>query len=183
MAGKPTDTALQAEVAAAVAASPDGTRRGAIVQQFLNRGVSRASLYVWIERAMTGAAMNKIKGTHAPPIETDARAIRGLSALTRKSGPIQFQEILHELIFDVQMLRAMAKDESGRIKNTRLLLEVVDKTGRTLDRAARIGAIIQNVEADRAFMRDLANVIHRLEPAIREPLLAEMRALGHGGML
>jgi hypothetical protein len=181
MAGKPTNTALQDEVAAAVAAAPDGTPRGVIVKQFLNRGVSRASLYVWIERAMTGLAMNKAKGTHAPPIETDRRTMAALSV--KPPGPIQFQEILNELIVDCHMLRAMAKDETGKIRNPRLLLEAIDKAGRTLDRAARIGVIIQDIEADRAFMRDLADVIHRLEPEIREPILAQMRALGHGGVL
>jgi hypothetical protein len=178
MAGKPTNTALQAEVAAAVSAAPDGTPRGVIVRQFLNRGVSRASLYVWVERAMTGLAMNKAKGTHAPPIETDRRTMAALS-VRPAGGPIEFQAILNELIADTQMLRAMAKSEDGKIRNPRLLLEAVDKAGRTLDRAARIGAIIQNVEADRAFMRDLADVIHKLEPGVRDPILAEMRALGH----
>jgi hypothetical protein len=186
MAGKPTNTALQAEVAAAVSAAPDGTPRGVIVRQFLNRGVSRASLYVWVERAMTGLAMNRLKGTHSPPIETDARVIRGLSGITKRdraSAPIRFLDILHRTIADLEALRAMAVSEDGKIRNVRLMLETADKIGRTLDRAARIGVIIRDIEADRAFMRDLADVIHRLPPHVGEPILAEMRELGHGAML
>jgi hypothetical protein len=32
-------------------------------------------------------------------------------------------------------------------------------------------------------MRDLADVIHRLPPHVGEPILADMRELGHGAML
>lgn len=179
MAGKPTDRALQDEVAAAVAAAPDGTRRGTIVQQFLNRGVSKASLYVWIERAMTGAAMNKIKGTHSPPIETDVRVIRGLSgAPANPEKPIEFQKILNSLIGDLQMLRAMAKGEDGTVKNARLLLEAAEKIGRTLDRAARIGVVIQDVQAQGKYLNGLSDVIHEEDAVVRDRIFGKMRTRG-----
>jgi hypothetical protein len=112
--------------------------------------------------------------------------IRGLSGITKRdraSAPIRFLDILHRTIADLEALRAMAVSEDGKIRNVRLMLETADKIGRTLDRAARIGVIIRDIEADRAFMRDLADVIHRLPPHVGEPILAEMRELGHGAML
>lgn len=172
--------ALQREVAEAVAAAPDGTPRGVIVKQFMDRGASRATLYVWIERAMTGIAMNKIKGTHAPPIETDKRVIRGLSGKT--SGPIDFQSILRELVNDTQMLRAMAKDGDGKIKNPRLLLEAVDKAGRTLDRAARIGVLIRGHEELDVFLEALMEAIKAEGPQVWGRISNRMREVNkaHG---
>ena len=170
MAGISKNFELQDEVAAAVAASLDANR-SEIVKRFLGRGVSQASLYAWVDRAMTELAMDDVRRD---------RSSRGIIGISRE--PIRFHELLNELISDMQALRAMAK-RGDRIVSPKLLLAACDHMGKTLDRAARIGVIIQSVEADQAFIKGLVDVIHKQPPHIREPILDEMRALGHGAIL
>lgn len=176
------NSALQNEVAAAVAAAPPGSSRKFVVDQFLGRGASRASLYAWVDRAISGEAMQRIKGPHEATLDIDRRVLRGMSA-EKTTSPIEFQAILRELVDDTQMLRAMAKNEDGTIKMPRLLLEAIDKAGRTLDRAARIAVILQDVQAQSDFLRDLADVIYKEEPAVRERIVGKMRQLGHGSFV
>lgn len=102
-----------------------------------------------------------------------------MAALSAKpaGGPIQFLQILHELIDDVQMLRAMAKSEDGKIRNPHLLLEAVDKTGRTLERAARIGVITRDTTQLDAFLDALTSAVKVEGPDVWGRVAERMRSI------
>lgn len=161
--------------------------KGAIVNKFLFKGgPSRATLYIWVEKAMNARALHVTAGhrfgeTRASVMreaDEEARSIVSYEAGT--ALPIPFLERLQASLAELDGLMAIAKTSDGKIKNAKLVLLTVDLIGKTLHRAAAIQDTIADQQGQIEFLRAIVTVIKEEEPEVRDRLIAKMKALNQG---
>lgn len=167
MSVAPADAAVRTDIEAAVRR---GMPRKDIVAEFRHRA-SQSAIYDWVSRELE-------RITYLPPLEEPPPPVIAVSLPTATTIP--YLEHLQANLSRLQaMLRIAVRDD--QIKNPRLALEVTKEIGVQLSRAARINAEIQDVEASRRFLRELADVIHEEEPDIRDRIIRKMRSVGAAG--
>ncbi|MBV9250327.1 MAG: hypothetical protein JO227_13915 [Acetobacteraceae bacterium] len=189
------------EVEAAVVAEaerigPDGFDKAAVVKKFLGRGVSRATLYRWVDAVLaTGkpgaAVVQKVKAaakeraarTSDPAEDAAAEAVEKLPAvvkvedITGTHGPIPVIEKLGQCVRIAEKLIKHAETPEGGVRNAKLLLTASEHLRRTLETTVRLHeAIMDTVQVER-FHEAVFNVLRRKDPMLVEEVLAELRAL------
>lgn len=183
-------TAVYQAVDQAVRIEGPGFSRSDVVGRFLDKGTSRATLFKWIKAAMAGheerARQAKPKRgrprKEAPPV-VQAVTVRDsdIEAPADQGTGVSYIVELQDSLRRLKVMLQMAEGEDGKVRNVRLALNSIDLIGKTLERAARISATVQDMEAQRKFLKSLADVIYRQPSAVRDAIVAEMRALGADG--
>lgn len=165
-----TDYAVRADVEAA---ARRGLSRSDIVRQFSSRA-SRAAIYMWVGREIERMQAISLSDIEDPPPR------KHVVVTVPTTATIPYLERLQANLQRLDMMLELAIRD-GEIRNTRLALEVTKEIGVQLSRAARINAEIQDVEAQRRFLRSLADVIHMEEPEVRDRIVRKMREIGASG--
>lgn len=159
----------------------DAARRGVPTREILDQfsaSVSQASIYNWIKGVRLKS--QPLPDPHAvPPVEVPVYPVASIPT----AGSIPYLERLQQNLSRLDAILSLGIKE-GVIRNSRLVLEATKEIGVQLSRAARINAEIADVEAQRRFLRSLADIIHEEAPDVRDRIIAKMRAVSAtGGVL
>jgi hypothetical protein len=185
MPNRVIDPDLRDKVFAAVdAAEKTGTvSRPALLRQFENSGLARATIYRWVESRIKQIAIEKARKSQPVAVVVAKDATRAIAALGKADGPIEFAQLLHQIINDLLMVRAMSLTEDGKLRNPRLLMESADRLGKALDRAARIGAIMRDQERESRtdlhaqFMDEILDLVMAELPDKRDRILSQIEGI------
>jgi hypothetical protein len=193
---------LEAAVARAIAVSgADKFSKGALVERFLNKGVSRATLFRWIDASIASgrpgqAAVRAVKKAAAKRIEHPPRRHRArrsteemveemtehLPAVVRLeevSGTptVKIIEELGTVIADLKAIAAHAKMPDGKPRNAKLLMAASDRIRACLETAMKIHAAMRDVDqVDRLHAAMIAEIAKE-SPAVAERVVRAMRAV------
>lgn len=174
----PPPAGLRAEV-------EDAARRGVPTRTLIERyvdQVSQASIYNWVRGVRPRSAEIAAADPDVRPLPDPVYPVATASSIPT-SGSIPYLERLQTNLARLDAILALGIKD-GIIRNPRLVLEATKEIGAQLSRAARINAEIADVEAQRRFMRALADIIHEEPPDIRDRIIGKMRAVSAtGGVL
>jgi hypothetical protein len=201
-----TDQNLKANLEAAVTseiAASGGQKlsKGALVERFLGQGVSRATLFRWIDASIaTGkpgqAAVRAVKKAAAKRIEHPPRRHRArrptaemvedmaehLPAVVRLEDvagtpTVKIIEELGLIVADLKAVVAYAKDPSGKVRNAKLLIVASDRVRAWLDTAVKIQQAMRGVdEVDRLQAAMIAEIA-KCDRDLAERVVRAMRAV------
>ena len=184
---------------------PDGFDKAGVVREFMGRGISRATLYRWVDAAMvTGKSsrplVSRIKaGARARAMRdvirdsgknaTDSReAAEGIMAemplvasvadiVASGGGAISVIEKLRALLEDTERVIAYAKTEDGKVRNPKLLLTALRESRQCLETAAKMQEAMMQVEHIERFHTAVYDVLRAESPSLVERVLNRMRQL------
>lgn len=194
----------QLEEALAKAFSASGVEKFSksdLVRRFLNKGVSQATIYRWIDTSIASgkpgqAAVRAVKKAAAKRIGKPGRKSRArplsleemkdrLPAMVRldevSSTPtVKLIEELGIVVVDLKALVAHAKTSDGKPRNARLLLMASDRIRACLETAMRIYQAMRDMDqVDRLHDTILEEVGHEA-PAVKERILRRLAAMANG---
>lgn len=193
---------LEAAVTRAIAVSgADKFSKGALVERFLNKGVSRATLFRWIDASIASgrpgqAAVRAVKKAAAKRIEHPPRRHRArrpteemveemtehLPAVVRLeevSGTptVKVIEELGLVVVDLKAIVAYAKDPAGRVRNAKLLMGASDRIRACLETTIKIHAAMRDIDqVDRLHAAMIAEIAKE-SPEVAERVVRAMRAV------
>lgn len=159
--------------------------KATIVNRFLGKGASRATLYHWVDAHLMEVAADMATDTPAPSKSESIRktvvtlAMRGADALAADkpdSEAIPFLQRIQDNLHRLDAVMAMAYKEDV-LKNPKLVLDTVEAIGRTLTRAARIQVVIEDRQRQEAFMEGLTDIILQEEPRVRDRIVGKLQNL------
>lgn len=194
------DDALRTELGAAIdeafqTLGPKGFDKAAIVNRFLTRGVSRATLYRWVDQhlatAKPGAKLaRKVRESAKAAIRTSKAGVRDkpaavaevaeralaraptveVSAMLPGGGTVDLLGKLRTCMEAAEQVMAFARKEDGSVKMAKTLLTASDHLRRSIDSVVKLHEAIQNAAAIDTFHREIVGM---LEDVAREfPQLA-----------
>ena len=200
------DQSLKGELEAALAKafSASGVEkfsRSDLIKRFLNKGVSQATLYRWIESSIASgkpgqAAVRAVKKAAEKRIGKPARKSRArplsleemkdrLPAVVRldevSSTPtVKLIEELGIIVADLKALVAYAKTPDGKPRNARLLLMASDRIRACLETAMRIYQAMRDMDEVDRLHGAILEEIGREAPAVKERILRRLAAMATG---
>ena len=175
--------------------------KGAVVERFIGQGVSRATLFRWIDASIASgkpgqAAVRAVKKAAAKravatprrhrarrPTEEIVEEMAGhLPAMVRLEDiagtpTVRIIEELGLIVADLKAVVAYAKDPSGKVRNAKLLVMAADKLRSCLDTAVKIQQAMRGVdEVDRLQAAMIAEIA-KCDRDLAERVVRAMRAV------
>jgi hypothetical protein len=190
---------FEADLAAEVkrVGGADHFDKGPLVRAWEDKGISRATLYRWIEAGMKSgrptqalardvkaAAKARAKRKRAPAADAAREIGKKLPVVVTvediaKHGTIQVIDQLHTCIQAAQDVLAHARTGDGKVKNAKLLLQASESLRRCLDTAARISDAMYQAAAVERFHKAIVEEVSKESPALAERVLARLSALAN----
>lgn len=178
---------VQTRVQAALGADK-AISKADIYREFAGQGASRSTIHRWIDEAVFNEAGRILIARGSPPdpmpVAQKAVALADSAAPTKFVGIDPLDKI--QTCFNVfEALLRSAHNTEGKIRNSHLAGYSASEIRKTVIAMKHLQAEVQRdlIGHLTAFMKDLSASLYRLDPEIGEPILAEMRELGHGKLL
>ncbi len=190
---------LEAEVLAeALRVGADRVRRSDIVEEFIGRGIPRATGFQWIreyfESGRLGQAMaRKIRtsadlraadrGLSATDLVTEdaSRAMPAtpsvVSAFAATSSPVDIIGELASVIADVKAVRQAAFGADGKPRNMRLVLSAAEAMRRNLETAARLQEAMHDLARLERFNAAIIEEIAKESPDLAQRVVVRLQAI------
>ena len=185
------DESLKAEVEAAIDAAyqelgPDRVERAAVVNAFLGRGVSRATLFRWVNaRIETGKPAAKLvkriaaegkkarraspkagEGFVAAAVEVATRDVQAVPTLVSLPAPggstLDMVAKLRDCIEIAEQVIRHARTREGDVRMSRTLLAASDHLGRSVERLVKLHEAIHSATAIERFQRETVLLLERV---------------------
>jgi hypothetical protein len=193
-------TALKARVEAAVLAEVgrvglEAFNRTSIVNQFLAEGAKRTTLFRWIELILASGSPDQhlakvIESAAAERIASEPAAGVGVAAAVRTklpavvkvehivtAGVVPVIERLNTCLTAADQLMAHARNEDGKVRNSRLLLAASEHLRRCVDTAARITDTLMRADKVERYHAAIIEEIAAESPATAERILMRISRL------
>jgi len=201
MVWRHTPVELKREVEAAVIeeaerVGPTGIDRKAVVDPFLDRGVSQATLYRWVAACLntgdpTRRALAKIREARAAkparepiPVEDIEAALphaeAALEAVTgapKGNATIAIIDKLEECLRAAEQVMAYARTKEGDVRNAKLLLTATEAQRRGLETALRISTELRELQATDQFHAAVIAEFKKLAPDVGARLALRLQEL------
>jgi hypothetical protein len=192
--------ALKARVEAAVLAEVgrvglEAFNRTSIVNRFLPEGAKRTTLFRWIDQILASgrpdqhlakvveaAAVERIAKESAPRSGMAAEVRTKLPAIVKvehivTAGVVPVIERLNTCLGAADQLMAHARNDDGKVRNSRLLLAASEHLRRCVDTAARITDTLMRAEKVERYHAAIIEEIAAENPATAERILMRISRL------
>jgi hypothetical protein len=192
------DRGLRQEVEAAAFAElqnlgPKGVPRAAIVKRFQGRGVSRATLFRWVEAVI---ASGKVGAWLVERVRKSAKAgkavEKGSSTAVavrdvlpepvtvedlEPTGAIPIMQLMRECQAAAKKVMAYAETKDGAVRNAKLLLMASEHMRRTGETMARIQESVTDVQRLRALNAMIVDEISKESPACAQRIVRRLQSV------
>jgi hypothetical protein len=184
-------TALRLEVEEAVfaevaKAGPE-FRRSSVVNQFLDRGAGKSTLFRWVNEVIDSGrpGQHVARIVQAAAAERAARAVDPAAdvaiAIAAKlpirvtaedmTGVVRLVEKLRAIVRDIDLLIAHSKADDGKVRNARLLLAANGEMRKTLETALRMQEAMHSAQQIDKMHDAILDEVAKLAPETAEAIL------------
>jgi hypothetical protein len=173
---------------------PDGFDRAAVVSRFMDRGVSRPTIFRWAAEIVNSGRLGqhvtrKIREAAEERASRSADAARDAAEEVMAKLPptmtvgdmvsspgrtIDVIERLKQCIAVADQVIKYARTDSGGVRNSRLLIQASEHLRRSLDTAARLQRAIYEMGEVEKFHQAIFDIIKEEAPEAAERLLMRL---------
>lgn len=191
---------LRGEVEAAVLDQAEhiglrGFDKAGLVNRFLGRGASRATLYRWVDGVLKSgragqhltkkvkeAAAERAERSDAPAADVAREVATKLPAVVRVediagTGTIPIISHLQECLQAARDVMRYARAEDGRVRNAKLLVSASEHLRRSLETSVRLYEAMRSVNQVDAFHAAIIEEIGKVSPDLAEVVLNRLSLL------
>jgi hypothetical protein len=161
--------------------------RSALVQSYVDRGVSQSTVYRWVDTVLANMAVSPSKASATPQRTLGAPAVDDHPLVVEKLPPlpevdgvgsdnlIPVMDLLRDCVEQARNLMEHARNPDGTIRNARLLLHGSQYLVRAAETGAKLNATIGAQQEMEQFQAVLMEEVSTEVPEVQQRILIRLR--------
>ncbi|MBU8545789.1 MULTISPECIES: hypothetical protein [Roseomonadaceae] len=186
---------LRAEIESALVAEmarsgPEKPSRASVARLFEGRGVSRATMFVWMAEAVSAGRVGQqltrqVREAAATRIATSGSVAQAAAAALPAAPTVDdvvghaipVIEELAALIADTRALRSSALGPDGKLRNGKMFARAIEQSRRNLETAVKLQQAMVEIGQVERFHRAVVEEIAKESPELAQRVVARLNAL------